>query len=38
MHIKGLAKLRKLDLRDTKVTDEGVEELEATLPKLYVAH
>ena len=30
--LKGLIKLRRLDLHNTKVTDEGVRELQAALP------
>jgi hypothetical protein len=35
-HIKGLTNLEQLWLIDTKVTDEGVEELEEALPQLQV--
>ena len=38
VHLKGLTKLERLDLSDTKVTDAGVKKLQQALPKCKIAH
>jgi hypothetical protein len=35
-HLKGLTELRYLDLRGTKVTEAGVEQLKKSLPSVLV--
>ena len=38
VHLKGLTKLQRLYLTDTKVTDAGVKKLQTELPKCRIRH
>jgi hypothetical protein len=38
VHIQGLSQLNVLDLRNTKVTDQGVKKLQQALPKCKIEH
>jgi hypothetical protein len=37
-HIKGLTRLRNLSLKDTRVSDEGVKELQEALPNCEISY
>jgi hypothetical protein len=37
-HLEGLKKLQNLDLRNTKVTSDGVKQLKVSLPTCNVPH